>query len=109
MNAPAIASVSFLAVMSASLGQAVNPQPSVPVPGTTTFALLPAHRISIDGRLDCRAIATSFTSEKDNHLETVVSGGTDHLTIVRNGKALKVTANHEKSGIVDDFGHLHHN
>jgi hypothetical protein len=74
----------------------------VALPSTTTFALPQAHRISIEYRLDCRAIATSFTSERDGHLETEVSIGTDHLTIVRIGKTLKVTAAHEKSGLPDD-------
>jgi hypothetical protein len=69
---------------------------------TTVFGLPPANRITIYKPLECRAIATSFTSETTQHLETEVSTGTDHLTITRKNGRLYVTAHHDRSEISDD-------
>jgi hypothetical protein len=52
--------------------------------------------------LDCRSIATSFISEKDNQLETKVNVGTDHLGIDRKGRTLRVTALHEGLGVPEE-------
>jgi hypothetical protein len=69
---------------------------------TTVFRLPPANRITIYKALECRAIATSFTSETTQHLETEVSTGTDHLSINRKNGKLYVTVHHDKSGDSDD-------
>jgi hypothetical protein len=70
---------------------------------TTTFPLPPANHVTVDKSLECRSIATSFTSESAKHLETEVSAGTDHLTITRKSGRLSITVHHNKSGDSDDL------
>src|ERR1700694_4923508 len=85
-----------------SFGQGATQSGTTPASGTTTFALPPAKRISIEKTVDCTAIATSFTSETGKRLETEVTVGTDHLTLTRRSKMLRVTVHH-KAGDTDDF------
>jgi hypothetical protein len=66
--------------------------------GTTTFALPKPQPVLLSKPMDCRALATTFVSEKAGHLEAETSVGTDHLTIVRVAQMLKITSHHTKVG-----------
>jgi hypothetical protein len=71
-------------------------------PSTMTYPLPKPQKVSLTRPLDCRAAATSFISEKGGQLTAESSVGTDHLTIVRSGSKLNVTAHHEGSTLADD-------
>jgi hypothetical protein len=79
--------------------QAGGPQATT---SKSTYSLPQPQKVSLARPVDCRPVATSFMSEKGGQLTLESSVGTDHLTIVRSGSKLKVTAHHENSSIADD-------
>ena len=52
--------------------------------------------------VDCHAIASTLISEHGGNVETETTAGTDHLTIVRVGNTLQVTAHHDSAQVADD-------
>lgn len=71
--------------------------------GAVAFYPLPApKKVSLSKPIDCRAIATTTMSENKGQLEVETGPGKDHLTIVRTGHTLRVTAHHDSTQYPDD-------
>ena len=88
-----------LALISAAVCCVLSP---IPVSAQATFELPRSRRITLAKPVDCRAIASTFLSEKDGRLEAETKRGTDHLIIIRTGRALEVTTHHEEKSVPEE-------